>query len=171
MIEYLLYMWQIEDLIRAFQFDIAKIEKQIIEPYELSEDDKKSLYEWYESLIEMMQMEGVKEKGHLQLNKNTIIILNDFHQELFASNQESEYNRQFYAILPSINHLRQMQGENDLGDIELAFTFLYGLMLLKMKGSEISTDTIKAKEDVSKFLQLLNRHYFRYLNGELRFDQ
>lgn len=39
--EYLLYMWQIEDLIRANQFDMAKIKERIIDPYPVSEEQKK----------------------------------------------------------------------------------------------------------------------------------
>ena len=45
--EYLLYMWQVEDLIRANGFDIEKIKKCIIEPYpSLAEGQKKELEQW-----------------------------------------------------------------------------------------------------------------------------
>ena len=77
--EYLLYMWQIEDLIRALGLDMDRINDQIIKTYPVSEAEKKELYGWYESLADMMRMENVQEKGHLQLNKNLIIQLNDFH--------------------------------------------------------------------------------------------
>ena len=80
-IEYLLYMWQIEDLIRAFGLDMDRINRQVVAPYSVSPKEKKQLYEWYESLIDMMRAENVQEKGHLQLNKNVIIQLNDFHNE------------------------------------------------------------------------------------------
>ena len=63
--EYILYMWQIEDIIRTFQFDIDKIKTNIISRFQLDDEKKKQLTEWYESLIDMMRMEGVKEKGHL----------------------------------------------------------------------------------------------------------
>ena len=35
--EYLLYMWQVEDLIRANQYDIEEIKSRIIVPSQLSE--------------------------------------------------------------------------------------------------------------------------------------
>ena len=67
--EYLLYMWQVEDLIRANGFDIERIKKNIVEPYpSLSEEQKKALIQCYADLINMMHDEGVMEKGHIQIN-------------------------------------------------------------------------------------------------------
>lgn len=82
--EYLLYMWQIEDLIRANNLDIDKIRSSIIDLYDLPPEKKKEMEEWYESLIDMMRREGVEKNGHLQLNKNVIIQLDDLHRQLMA---------------------------------------------------------------------------------------
>jgi hypothetical protein len=85
-VEYLLYMWQIEDLIRAFGLNIDAVEERIIKPFPVKEEaERKELYEWYESLIEMMRLENVQEKGHLQLNKNIIVELDDFHSLIMGS--------------------------------------------------------------------------------------
>ena len=75
--EYLLYMWQVEDLIRANGCDMERIRKNIIEPYPATDEQKKELARWYEDLINMMQQEGVLEKGHVQINKNIIVWLTD----------------------------------------------------------------------------------------------
>lgn len=81
--EYLLYMWQIEDIIRANGLDLAKIESTVIDKYPgLSPQQRKEMTEWYESLIDMMRREGVEKTGHLQLNKNVIIQLVELHQTL-----------------------------------------------------------------------------------------
>lgn len=62
--EYILYMWQIEDIIRAYKLDIDLICANIIDRYpSLSEAQRKDLTEWYESLIDMMRREGVAEKA------------------------------------------------------------------------------------------------------------
>ena len=66
--EYLLYMWQIEDLIRANGLDIDRIKDGIIDRTALDEGQKKELTEWYESLIDLMRIEEVEKSGHLQLN-------------------------------------------------------------------------------------------------------
>ena len=81
--EYLLYMWQIEDLIRAFGLDLDRIEENIVNKHEnLSDEQRKEMSEWYESLIDMMRREDVVEKGHLQINKNVIIALDDLNARL-----------------------------------------------------------------------------------------
>ena len=67
--EYLLYMWQIEDMIRANGLDIDRIKANIIDKTSLTDGQKTQLAEWYESLIDMMRREGVEHSGHLQLNK------------------------------------------------------------------------------------------------------
>jgi len=77
--EYLLYMWQVEDLIRAFGLNIDVLNERIISSYPVSDDERKSLYDWYESLIEMIRIENVQTDGHLQLNKNIIIELDELH--------------------------------------------------------------------------------------------
>ena len=66
--EYLLYMWQVEDLIRANQFDLDSIRRTVIAQYDQPEEVKEEIAKWYEELIDMMRSEGVMEKGHIQLN-------------------------------------------------------------------------------------------------------
>ena len=44
--EYLLYMWQIEDLIRANGLDINKIKATIIDRYQLTDEQRKQMTEW-----------------------------------------------------------------------------------------------------------------------------
>jgi hypothetical protein len=72
---YILYMWQIEDLIRASGLDMNIIRKDIIEKYEQPEEVIKELEEWYENLVEMMRNEKKEQSGHLQVITNTV---NDF---------------------------------------------------------------------------------------------
>ena len=58
--EYLLYMWQIEDVIRANGLDIDKIKTNVIDRFQLDDAQKKEMTEWYESLIDMMRRESVE---------------------------------------------------------------------------------------------------------------
>lgn len=93
--EYLLYMWQIEDIIRAYKLDIDTIDEQIVSKYDVPDDKKKEIREWYESLVDMMRREGVVESGHLQLNKNVIIDLTDLHLALLKSPKDRFMGRHF----------------------------------------------------------------------------
>ena len=166
--EYLLYMWQIEDLIRANLLDIDKIEQNIINQYtNLDENQKKELKEWYESLIDMMRREEVADKGHIQLNKNTIIQLDDLHKRLLADNKFADYAAEFYNTLPYIVELRAKAGNNKAGEIETCFNLLYGLLMLRLAKKEISEETLLASKQASKFLALLSKYYKLDYNNEL----
>ena len=157
--EYLLYMWQLEDMIRANKLDIEKIDKNLISHYNVDDTTRKEIKEWYESLIKMMEIENVVDKGHLQINKNFILRLADLHHQLLESPKFPEYGAEFYRTLPYIVELRAKAGENKVGEIETCFNALYGVLLLKLQKKEISEDTEKAVKQISKFLGLLASLY------------
>ncbi len=166
--EYLLYMWQIEDLIRANKLDIDKIQSSIIDKYkDLTPEQKKEMRDWYESLIDMMRMEGVADSGHLQLNKNVIIALDDLHRRLLSDPKFAAYSAHFYHTLPIIVELRAKAGENKAGEIETCFNALYGILMLRLQGKEISEETAQAASQISKFLALLSHYYKKDYNNEL----
>lgn len=166
--EYLLYMWQIEDLIRANDLDLDKIRQNIIDKYSnLDEKQLKDLTEWYESLIDMMRREDVIKSGHLQLNKNVIIQLDDLHKKLLADNRFADYSAEFYNTLPYIVELRAKSGNNKADEIETCFNALYGLLMLRLSGKEITPETDKAAKQISRFLALLAKYYKKDYNNEL----
>lgn len=170
--EYLLYMWQIEDLIRANNLELERIDDTIIKQYSsLDEKEKKELREWYESLIDMMKREGVAEKGHLQLNKNIIIQLQDLHNRLISNPKFSDYASEYYKTLPIIVELRAKAGENKADEIETAFNALYGLMLLRLRKQDISEETLNATRQISRYLATLSKYYKLDYNNQLEGDE
>lgn len=169
--EYLLYMWQIEDIIRANNLDIEKIRTNIIEKYQTDENQKAELEKWYVELIEMMRSENVQESGHLQINKNVIINLTDLHNELLSSTKEPFYNAAYYKALPFIVEIRQKSGKTDEPEIENCFDALYGIMLLRLQKKEVSENTMKAVGEITKFISLLANYYDKSIKGELKLEQ
>ncbi len=158
--EYLLYMWQIEDMIRANGLDIDRVKANIIDKTSLTDGQKTQLAEWYESLIDMMRREGVEHSGHLQLNKNVVIQLVQLHDALLKDPRFGEYTKEFYNTLPYIVELRAKAGEQKAGEIETCFNALYGMLMLRLQGKEIGKDTLEAIKQISRFIALL-AHYFR----------
>lgn len=166
--EYLLYMWQIEDMIRAYGLDIDRIQTEIIDKYQgLTAEQRKAMREWYESLIDMMRREGVAEKGHLQLNRNTVDDIEQLHRRLLTDPKFTAYSNQYYATLPLIVELRSKAGGNPKGEIETLFDALYGLLMLRLQGKEISEETLNAQRQISRFLALLASYYKKDYNNEL----
>ncbi len=157
--EYLLYMWQIEDLIRANNLNIDLIIKNVVDHYQLEPDQRKQMIEWYESLIDMMRREEVAESGHLQINKNVIISLVQLHDRLLKNPKFDQYIKQFYNTLPFIVELRAKAGDNMKGEIETCFNALYGTLLMRLSGKEISADTMKAIQQISRFIAMLSHYH------------
>lgn len=157
--EYLLYMWQIEDLIRANGLDIDKIRTNIIDKFNLDETQRREMTEWYESLIDMMRREGVAEHGHLQMNKNILNQLVQLHQALLKDPAFPEYTAEFYRTLPYIVELRGKAGENQVGEIETCFTALYGMLMMRLQQKETSEATRNAIAQISRFIALLSKDF------------
>lgn len=168
--EYLLYMWQVEDLIRANNFEMDAIRHTIVNQYDQPEEVKEEIVRWYEELIEMMRTEGVMEKGHIQLNKNVIIVLTDLHLRLLKSPKEMVYGAAYYKTLPYIVQLRAKSGGEDLPELETCFNAIYGFLLLKMQGKPVSPETIEGIKQISSFLALLAEKYREDMNGELKLE-
>ena len=158
--EYLLYMWQIEDIIRANGLDLDKIKANVIDRHtELTDEQRRQMEEWYESLIDMMRREGVEKSGHLQLNKNVIVQLVQLHDALLKDPRFGEYTKRFYASLPFIVELRSKAGDDPKGEIETCFNALYGMLMLRLRGAEVTPDTQAAVSQISQFIALLS-YYF-----------
>lgn len=158
--EYLLYMWQIEDIIRANNLDIDKIETNVIDRYSgLSDTQKKEMREWYESLIDMMRREGVEKKGHLQINNNILSALVDLHLALLKDPSFATYTAEFYRTLPFIVELRSKAGAEKAGEIETCFNALYGMLMMRLLQKEITPETLKALNQISRFIAILSRNF------------
>lgn len=166
--EYLIYMWQVEDLIRANKCDIDEMRRHIISRY--PEEERPALEEWYGNLIEMMRREGVTEQGHLQINRNVIQNLTELHAALLSSTKYPFYNAAYFKALPFIVELRRKSGKTEEPELETCFEALYGVLLLRLQKKEISSGTAKAIEAISSFLSLLANYYDKEIRGELELE-
>ena len=163
--EYLIYMWQVEDLIRAYGYDLERIREQLVSRFPAEQQEE--LAQWYEDLIEMMRREEVMEQGHLQINKNIIIWLTDLHLQLLASSKFPYYNAAYYKALPFIVELRSKGANKEEPELETCFEALYGILLLKLQKKEIGEETKKAQEAITALLSMLSTYYIEDKKGEL----
>jgi hypothetical protein len=154
-VEYLLYMWQVEDLIRACRFDMDEIEARVISQYDQPEEGTQEIRRWYQELMDMMRIEGTLEKGHVQILKNVVAQLTELHLELLHSPQETLYGSLYYKALPAIVQLRAKSGGAELSEIETCLTALYGYLLLKMQGKEVSPETMDGIKQIGNLLTFL----------------
>lgn len=165
--EYLLYMWQVEDLLRANDLSIEKVKSSLVESYNLAEEQKKELTEWYENLIEMMNIEDVKENGHLQINRNVIIMLTDLHLRLLKSPKVPFYTAAYYKVLPYIVEFRNKSNGREKSELENCFDALYMVWMMKLQHRTINEETLAATAEITKFISMLSLYYSEEEAGRL----
>ena len=178
--EYLLYMWQVEDTIRAFGCSLGRIRREYVDRFDYSDEQKDEEVDWFGNLIRMMNQEGCREHGHLQINKVTMQMLVELHTQLLESPKFPFYNAAYYKVLPFIVELRNRgarSADSWLADtvkqeneIETCFNSLYGVMLLRLQHKDISPDTLHAVKEISNFIGMLADYYKKDKEEGLKFD-
>lgn len=153
--EYILYLWQLEDLLRALQFSPEAIYSQLVQPRKLPPDQEHDLFMWYMELASLLRQEGKETTGHLDHTLHLIADLHNLHLQLMESHAGERY-RSLYGIMAlELPKLRETLGESknvdvtSMTDTELAFRALYAAMLYKIKGG---TKADKAFSDVTEIV-------------------
>ena len=168
--EYLLYMWQVENIIRAFDCSLSRIRKEYIERFDYDEEQKEELTDWYGNLIRMMNQEGCREQGHLQINKVVMQQLQELHVQLLSSPKFPFYNAEYYKVLPYIVELRNRGADKDENEVETCFNSLYGVMMLRLQKKEITTNTDHAIKEITTFIGMLSDYYKKDKEEGLKFE-
>ena len=166
---YLLYMWQVEDTIRAYHCDLAAIRRDYIPRFELDDEQRDEAIDWYGNLIRMIREEGVAQGGHIQINKIIVQQLNELHAQLLASPKFPFYNSEYYKVLPFIVELRN-RGSKDISEVETCLNAVYGVTLLRLQGKEISASTANAVKEISTFLGMLSDYFKEDKEKGLKFE-
>ena len=156
--EYILYMWQIEDLIRAYGCSLQRIRHEYIDKFDYTAEQKEEMLDWYGNLVRMMNQEGKRERGHLQINVIIVDDLMDLHNQLIQSTKFPFYNAEYYKVLPFIVELRN-EGDKHVNEIETCLDALYGVMLLRLKQKEVTPDTMTAIKEITTFVGMLADYY------------
>ena len=136
--EYILYLWQIEDYLRAFPQQ-AEVNQEL------------------HDLSDMMHQENIMNQGHLQLAQNALSELEDLHNDLL--DQEATYRAAMIRLTPALNLLKAKTDRPTMSDVEACLILLYQIMLLKLKKSPISSDTEQVQKQATQVLQYLSKTY------------
>ena len=136
--EYILYLWQMEDYLRAFPGNA---------------DATPELHE----LNEMMHREGLMDGGHLALADNALSELEDLHTTLL--NEDAMYRAAIIRLQPSLNLLKAKTDRPTMSDIEACLLLLYQIMLLRLQKREITPQTASVQQQATQVLTFLSRTY------------
>lgn len=157
-IAYLVYMYQVEDVIRAYQLDTERIRKDYLVRFGYDEDQLDKACEWYVALVNMMKDEGCQEHGHVQVVRATLTLLEDRHQELLATHEHPDYERVYAQILPILVQLRS-KGGKEKTEVENCMDAIYGLSVLEMRHQQVSDETRSGLKPVAQLMDMLGNYY------------
>lgn len=136
--EYILYLWQMEDYLRAFPQN-AEATPEL------------------HDLNEMMHREGIVEGGHLALANNALSELEDLHTTLL--NEDAMYRASIIRLQPSLNLLKAKTDRPTMSDIEACLVLLYQIMMLRLQKKEITPETASVQQQATQVLTFLSRTY------------
>ena len=143
--EYILWIWQLEDYLRAFPN--AATDNENPSP------DMRFLAE----LSEMMHREGVTEKGHVQLARNAMAELEELHRRLL--DEDASYRAAMIRLTPALNILKSKTDNPLMSDLEAGLTLLYQVLLLRLQHKDITPATAETQTQVTRLLQFLSKIY------------
>lgn len=164
--EYILYLYQVEDLIRAFQLDMNVINKNLVPRYKVDEKTAKDISDWYENLVVMMEKEGKQKNGHLQFLINLVNDLHEFHLRLIQTDAEPMYVSVYKAVAGLVNELKQ-KNPTAGNEVQVAIDGIYGYLLLKIQKKEITPETQDAVKRMSTWLSHLSKLFKDFESGDL----
>ena len=157
--EYLIYMYQVEDLIRANEFDLDKIEESIISQFDTDYGTKREMREWYKGHIDRLTGEGKQKQGHMQVLTELVNDLNELNLKLLHDPLNNEFKDTFDKAKLNIEALRMRSGHGTENDVHLALNGLYGYLMLLLQKKEISKETKEAFASISAWVGRLAEEY------------
>ena len=136
--EYILYLWQMEDYLRAFPQN-AEATPEL------------------HDLNEMMHREGIVEGGHLALANNALSEVEELHTQLL--DEDAMYRAAMIRLRPALNLLKAKTDRPTMSDIEACFVLLYQIMMLRLQKKEITPETADVQQRATQVLQFLSKCY------------
>lgn len=167
-IEYIIYMYQIQDTIRAYELDKNRIKHELLPKYQLSPMQFNEVFDWYLGLIKQMINENKSANGDIQTLVNTINEVNELHLWLLDSKEYKDYQIIYEKVKPVLAEFSLRLKSKYLNDIELATRMLYSIVLIKMKGVVLMEDTTNAIKEIAPLFNRLSYYFIEYERGNIQ---
>lgn len=155
---YIISMWHVEDLIRAQDFDPDKV-VAILVPADTDPEDKKMAVQVYGGMVERMKLQKLQNGGHLMEVIESLAELQFLHDTLLNAGTDKEYVKLYTAAKPGITDLQNRGDIKGVGEMEACFNGIYGVLLLRAKGLDISEGTLGAEKSIRAMLDGLSDRY------------
>ncbi len=164
--EYLLYMWQMEDLIRGLKFDFKALEQSVLAGIDDEEQRRESAV-WFADLMKQMQTQQLKTGGHLEETYEILGELQFLGHTLSTVVGDAAFKKVVAEVQPLLAEFRTKTDKVPMSDIETALTAVYGYLSLKLAGKEVTSETESAVKVFTTYLAHLSRGYREMKSGRL----
>lgn len=148
--EYVVHMYQTEDLIRAYGLNIEEIERYVVSHFPLNEEEKKETLEWYGDLINAMKNENIVESGHLAETQQIVSQLEQLHSEL---GDNEAYMELVQAARPGLDEFQKL---NKVSAVQTCLNAVYGLLILRLNSQPVSDEQLKHIDTFGALLSYLS---------------
>lgn len=138
--EFILYIWQLEDYLRAFP--------------EMAEQNEE-----LHNIYQMMHADDVMDGGHTQIAQMALKELEILSDEI--ADQEITYHAALKQLEPSLNILKAKTDRPTMSHIEACLVLLYQIMLLRLRKQPISAETEQVQRQATELLKYLSKTYFK----------
>lgn len=159
-VEYLLYVWQMEDLVRALGFDAGAIRGVMGSGAEAD-------LVWMLQLARDMENQKLLESGHVDHATETMTELALLHDLLMGPMEDKAYVRAYESARPHLDEMLQRAGESQKMEhpVVSMMTALYGWLVLRMKRERIATETESSMVAIRAMANALARGHVRVYQG------
>jgi hypothetical protein len=169
--EYILYMYQMEDIIRAFQFDLESIVQHTVLPITDNTAEIAEYRAWYEGLIREMKAQRIELKGHLADIQDLVIELSYLNSTLLTVYNDEKYKMLNNQAVSTLEEFKVKSNLQDKNTIEILLHAMYMKLLMRLKKQEISSETEEAFDTMRIQLAYLVKAYHQMKNGTLSYLQ
>lgn len=169
--EYLLYMYQLEAMVRSLDFNIDLIDQQLLAPAFEDPNQRQEQLQWYAQMTAEMQQRQLLKEGHLEQVDEILVELIYLHNTLLTILNDDKYKGLCEHANEALRAFKVKSNMSNRHDVEVLLHAMFMKLQLKMKKQEISPETEAALDLFRIQLAYLSQQYKRMRAGELNFVQ
>ena len=167
--EYILYLFQIEDIIRSFKFNVDDIMGVFVLPNLPDRSFEGQYRSWYEDIIKEMKSANLQKKGHIDRIMEVFRELVFLHNTLYSMEKENKYKSLCERASSFIPEFRTKADMKKNHDIEVIIHAMFMKLQLRIRKKEITAETEEAFDAMRIQIAFLVREYHKMKSGDYNF--
>jgi uncharacterized protein DUF4924 len=156
--EYIIYMYQTEDLIRAYNLNLDDILEYVIQHMSKNEALIKEQLLWYADIIEQMKNEDIiNTRKHLSATQEYVDRLSSLHENYLMN--DISYIKVYSMAEKDILHHISLSDKAIDNPVQICLNGIYGMLLLKLNGKKVSAEQQHTLTNFGAVLEYLSEAY------------